>query len=213
MSVFQKIKRSVMQKSRSKKLDHFYSLCDTQSLVLDVGVSNNEHNDSVNLFLRNFRLSSSQYTGLAVQPMDDIRKKYSDKKFIEYPGGVFPFAENEFDWVFSNAVIEHVGNREDQIVFVNEMLRVGKNVFFTTPNKWFPIESHTNVFFRHWFNESFYNWCKLNQPYWTADNLLLLGRNELNDILEGSNAERYQIQSNRTLGWPMTFTVVCSAEK
>lgn len=213
MSVFQKIKRSVMQKSRSKKLDHFYSLCDTRSLVLDVGVSNNEHNDSVNLFLRNFRLSPSQYTGLAVQPMDDIRKKYSDKKFIEYPGGVFPFAENEFDWVFSNAVIEHVGNREDQIVFVNEMLRVGKNVFFTTPNKWFPIESHTNVFFRHWFNESFYNWCKLNQPSWTADNLLLLGRNELNDILEGSNAERYQIQSNRTLGWPMTFTVVCSAEK
>ncbi len=92
------------------------------------------------------------------------------------------------------------------------MLRVGKNVYFTTPNKWFPIESHTNVFFRHWFDESFYKWCKLNQPYWSADNLLLLGKGELNEILEESNAECYQIQINRTLGWPMTFTVVCSTE-
>ena len=212
MSIFQKVKQSVIQRSRSKKLDHFYSLCGTQSSVLDVGVSYNEHNDSVNLFLRIFRLNSNLYTGLAVQPMDDIRKKYLEKKFVEYPGGIFPFAENEFEWVFSNAVIEHVGDREDQLVFLNEMLRVGKNIFFTTPNKWFPIESHTNVFFRHWFDESFYKWCKLNQPFWSADNLLLLGKAELNEILEESNAECYQIQIYRTLGWPMTFTVVCSTE-
>ncbi len=212
MSIIQKVKQSVMQRSRSEKLDHFYSLCDSQSSVLDVGVTNNEHNDSVNLFLRNFRLNPNQYTGLAVQTMDEIRKKYSGKSFVEYPGGIFPFSENEFDWVFSNAVIEHVGNKDDQLIFLNEMLRVGKNVFFTTPNKWFPIESHTNVFFRHWFDEGFYNWCKLNQPCWSADNLLLLGKRELNEILKTSNAICYQIQSNRTLGWPMTFTVVCSTE-
>ena len=201
-----------MRRSRSEKLDHFYSLCDIQSSVLDVGVSHREHDDSINLFLRNFRLKASQYTGLAVQPMDDIRRKYPEKKFIEYPGGIFPFAENEFEWVFSNAVIEHVGNRADQLLFINEMLRVGKNVFFTTPNKWFPIESHTNVFLRHWFDERFYNWCKLNQPYRSVDNLLLFGRGDLNKIMEKSNAETYKIKSNRTLGWPMTFTVVCSTE-
>ena len=213
MSIFIIIKQYVMQKSRLKKLDHFYSLCEVQSSILDVGVSNNEHNDSVNLFLKNFRFDSSQYTGLAVEPMDDIRKKYSGKKFVEYPGGTFPFSENEFDWVFSNAVIEHVGNKDNQLFFLNEMLRVGKNVFFTTPNKWFPIESHTNVFFRHWFDESFYKWCKLNKPFWSVDNLLLLGKRELNEILKESNAEYYQIQINRILGWPMTFTVVCSTKK
>ncbi|GJL74293.1 MAG: hypothetical protein NMNS02_03990 [Nitrosomonas sp.] len=201
-----------MQHSRTKKLDHFYSLCDKQSSVLDVGVSSNEHNDSVNLFLRNFRLNACQYTGLAIQPMDNIRKKYSKKNFVEYSGGIFPFSENEFDWVFSNAVIEHVGNKNDQILFVNEMLRVGKNVFFTTPNKWFPIESHTNVFFRHWFDNSFYEWCKLNKPFWSIDNLLLLGKENLNEIMEASNAKKYKIINNRILGWPMTFTVVCSKE-
>lgn len=212
MSIFQTVKRSVMLRSRSKKLDHFYSLCGSQSTVLDVGVSNIEHNDSINLFLKNFRLNSNQYTGLAVEPMDDIRKKYPDKKFVEYPGGIFPFADNEFDWVFSNAVIEHVGNREDQLVFLNEMLRVGKNVFFTTPNKWFPIESHTNVFFRHWFNERFYAWCLINQPYWSADNLLLLDAGELKKLAEKSKAKLWEIRRNRTLGLTMTFTVTCSAK-
>lgn len=201
-----------MQKSRIKKIDHFYSMCDPQSSVLDVGVGGYECNEWVNLFLRKFRFDSSQYTGLAVQPMDDIRNRYSAKKFVEYSGGIFPFTENEFDWVFSNAVIEHVGNQNDQLLFLNEMLRVGKSVFFTTPNKWFPVESHTNVFFRHWFDESFYKWCKLNQPCWSIDNLLLLGKGGLNDIMEESSANEYKIRSNRTLGWPMTFTIVCSTE-
>lgn len=212
MSVFGKIKESVMQKSRSEKLEHFYSLCDQNASVLDVGVSDNEHNDSINLFLRNFRLDSSQYTGLAVEPMDGIRKQHPNKRFVEYPGGVFPFADQEFDWVFSNAVIEHVGNPDDQLLFLNEMLRVSKNVFFTTPNKWFPIESHTNVFFRHWFDNHFYQWCETNQPYWNRNNLLLLGKKHLTQIVTQSKAKRYDIQSNCTFGWPMTYTVVCSME-
>ena len=212
MSIFQKAKKIAMQRSRSEKLDQFYSLCDRQSTVLDVGVTNNERHDSANLFLRNFRLNDSQYTGLAVQSMDGIRKRYPGKKFVEYPGRDFPFSENEFDWVFSNAVIEHVGNRADQLLFLNEMLRVGRNVFFTTPNKWFPIESHTNVFFRHWFDKGFYEWCKLNEPFWSIDNLLLFGGGELYKMMEKSNAGNFNIQRNRTLGWPMTFSVVCSKE-
>lgn len=212
MSIFEKTKLIAMQKSRFKKLDHFYSLCDKQSFVLDVGVSKNKYADSTNLFLKNFKLTDTQYTGLAVQKMDGIRKKYPEKKFVEYLGGVFPFDDEEFDWVFSNAVIEHVGNREDQLLFLNEMLRVGKNVFFTTPNRWFPIESHTNTFIRHWFNESFYKWCKLNRPKWNIDNLLLFGRKDLILIIEKSNAQRYKIKSNRIIGWPMTFTIVCSKD-
>lgn len=199
-----------MQWSRSKKLDHFYLGCSSDSKVLDVGVSNLEHNDQVNLFLRNFRLSSSQYTGLAVESMDDIRKKYPDKSFVEYDGNVFPFEDKSFDWVFSNAVIEHVGDQDKQILFINEMLRVGKNVFFTTPNKYFPIESHTNVIFRHWSDNSFYQWCKNNNPIWSKQNLVLLGPKDLEYLMKKSTSQNYRIYKNRILGWPMTLTVVCS---
>lgn len=199
-----------MKRSRAKKLEHFYSLCAPESSVLDVGVSCNEHNKSINFLLNNFRFDDDQYTGLAIQSMEDIRKKHPKKKFVEYPGGVFPFADNQFDWVFSNAVIEHVGNKTDQLLFINEMLRVGESVFFTTPNKWFPIESHTNVFFLHWLDEYFYEWCKRNKPFWNAENLLLLGKVDLIAFLEQSHAKYYKIYSNRIFGWPMTFTIVCS---
>ena len=211
MSTVTKIKEFVSGKSRIKKLDHFYSLCSPQSSILDVGVSNNEYNTSINLFLNNFRLCDHQYTGLAIQQMAGIKKKHPNKKFIEYTGGVFPFRNKKFDWVHSNAVIEHVGSQKDQLLFINEMLRVGKNVFFTTPNKWFPVESHTNTFFRHWFNEYFYGWCKRNEPFWSMDNLLLLGLSDIRSLMEQSCAKHYEINSNRFLGWPMTFTIVCSS--
>ena len=182
------------------------------SRILDVGVSNYEYNDQVNLFLKNFRLDSTQYTGLAIEPMDDIKKKYSEKVFVEYQGGIFPFKDNAFDWVFANAVIEHVGSKKDQLLFLNEMLRVGKNVFLTTPNKYFPIESHTNTILRHWFNDSFYAWCKKKRSYWTTENLLLLGIVGLKNLLNTSNADNILIKKIKMLGWTMNFTVVCSSE-
>lgn len=210
MPILLSLKSYLMEKSRTKKLNHFYSLCDLKASILDVGVSSSTYNDQMNLFLKNFRFQSSQYTGLAVESMDKMRKQYPDKKFVEYPGDTFPFKDKEFDWVFSNAVIEHVGAKENQILFINEMLRVSKNVFFTTPNKYFPVESHTNVFFRHWFDDSFYRWCKQHHPYWSIDNLLLLGLKNLIEIIELSNAKIYKITKNRLLGWPMTFSVVCN---
>lgn len=210
MSIYKDFKSLVMHRSRSKKLDHFYSLCEQQSNVLDVGVSKHKSNDHENMFLNTFRFDSNQYTGLAIQPMKEIAEMHPGKRFVEYPGGAFPFRDKEFDWVFSNAVIEHVGVDEEKILFINEMLRVSKNVFFTTPNKYFPIESHTNVIFRHWFTNSFHKWAKKKYPKWREERLLLLGSNDLKKLLVKSNAKNYLIQKNRMLGWPMTLTVVCS---
>jgi len=125
---------------------------------------------------------------------------------------LFPFRDNEFEWVFSNAAIEHVGTYDDQLQFLNEMMRVGKNVFFTTPNRWFPIESHTNAFFLHWLpSEIFFKWSARYKPYWTKDNLNLLDYQLLVWLLADSNAKEYEIIPNRLLGWTMTFSVFCSA--
>lgn len=199
-----------MKKSRQKKLAQFYASCPSESTVLDVGVSNIEHNNQINMFLNEFRFSSDKYTGLAVENMDEIRKKHLDKRFVEYPGGIFPFLDNEFDWAFSNAVIEHVGNRDDQILFLNEMMRVSNRVFFTTPNKFFPVESHTNVLFRHWNDKIFYKWCQKHNPYWSVSNLVLLDFDSLDDLMKHSAAKNYKIYRNRFMGWTMTFTVICS---
>ena len=114
--------------------------------VLDVGVSPNDWSDSVNVFMKRFRGDDSSYTGLAVENIDDIARLNPGKSFCQYGGGTFPFKDDAFDWVFSNAVIEHVGGRKEQVHFLQEMCRVSRHVFFTTPNKYFPVgEPHQYV--------------------------------------------------------------------
>jgi hypothetical protein len=208
--MLQVLKRKAMKMSRAKKLDHFYSLC-SGGKILDAGVSSSARVAGENIFLSSFRFPGDAYVGLGIEDLSELAAKHPDKKFVTYAGRNFPFQDDEFDWVFSNAVIEHVGGRAAQTFFLNEMLRVGKNVFFTTPNKYFPVESHTNAILLHWLpGDPFYNWCARHSPYWTKENLQLLSHADLLEVIEASNATSYQLYQNRILGWPMTFTAVCS---
>ena len=52
------------------------------------------------------------------------------------------FGDYQFDIVFSNSTIEHVGNIEDQRAMANEIMRVGQKYYIQTPNRYFPIEPH-----------------------------------------------------------------------
>jgi len=63
-------------------------------------------------------------------------------KAIIYGGGCFPFDDFEFDVVFSNSVIEHLGDFLDQKLFATEVQRVSKRYFLQTPSFWFPYEPH-----------------------------------------------------------------------
>jgi SAM-dependent methyltransferase len=52
------------------------------------------------------------------------------------------FPDQEFDVVFSNSVIEHVGDPAAQRQAADEIKRVGKRYFVQTPNRNFPLEPH-----------------------------------------------------------------------
>jgi hypothetical protein len=64
-------------------------------------------------------------------------------------GRALPFPDRSFDIVFSNSVIEHVGNFESQQQFANEISRVARSYWVQTPNRHFPVEPHLLTPFLH----------------------------------------------------------------
>jgi ubiquinone/menaquinone biosynthesis C-methylase UbiE len=52
------------------------------------------------------------------------------------------FRDKEYDVVFSNSVIEHVGDYGQQRQMAEEVRRVGRRYFLQTPNRSFPVEPH-----------------------------------------------------------------------
>ena len=56
----------------------------------------------------------------------------------------------KYDLSFSNSVIEHLGNYENQKKFANLHTMIAKYYYCQTPNKYFPIEPHFMIpFFQH----------------------------------------------------------------
>jgi SAM-dependent methyltransferase len=108
-----------------------------------------------------------QITALGLHDGTAFRARYPAVRYVQGDATALPFADGEFDIVFSNAVIEHLGGREQQRTFVYEALRVGRRVFITTPNRRFPLELHTRLPLVHWLPGN------LSQPLYRA-----LGREE-----------------------------------
>jgi len=102
----------------------------------------------------------SRVTTLNIRPPDSNDRLC---RFIQGNACAMPFADKSFDWVFSNAVIEHVGDRHLQMMMADEVRRVSRRGYFiATPNWWFPLDPHSMTPFYHWLPES----RKGDDPYW-----------------------------------------------
>ena len=87
----------------------------------------------------------------SVEDASKLEQLYVGAKFIQTsPDKPFPFKDKQFNIVFCAAVIEHVGDYNEQAEFLSECMRVGQKLYLTTPNKNFFIEVHTYLPFLHW---------------------------------------------------------------
>jgi 2-polyprenyl-3-methyl-5-hydroxy-6-metoxy-1,4-benzoquinol methylase len=94
---------------------------------------------------------------LAVRPrvtlLNTPRTKEEMSRAAEWVAGdgrTLPFADRSFDIVFSNSVIEHVGDWSSQERFAREVMRVGRGYWVQTPNRRFPVEQHLLTPLVHW---------------------------------------------------------------
>lgn len=84
-------------------------------------------------------------SNIAPQHLEAIRAAYPAIRTVLADARRLPFRDKEFDLVYSSAVIEHVGGPADQARMAEEVRRVGKRWFITTPNRWYPFEFHTRM--------------------------------------------------------------------
>jgi hypothetical protein len=89
-------------------------------------------------------------TAVSDVPLPNFAREFPTVRTVTASGTELPFEDDAFDVAFSNAVVEHVGSEEGQRQFVAELCRVAPRVFLSTPNRWFPVETHTLVPFVHW---------------------------------------------------------------
>jgi SAM-dependent methyltransferase len=149
-----------------------------ETTVLDVGADDSafgEHERCGTLnFFEQLYPWPGRITALGLNEGTRFRESFPDTRYVQGNALEMPFADGEFDIVFSNAVIEHVGGREQQRRFVEESLRVARRAFVTTPNRWFPVEVHTRLPFVHWFPDPVaHRAYDLARKPWAKENVLL----------------------------------------
>jgi hypothetical protein len=172
--------------------------------VLDLGASALDDLPGENYFLRRYPYPE-QVTAVGIDDFSALRERYADVTFVTADGRDLPFADAEFDIVHSNAVIEHVGDRAQQQRFVDELVRVARAGFVTTPNRWFPIETHCKLPLLHWLPRPVVSWLArvLKEPdlrWW------LLGARAFRGLFPAGLALR--TAHTRVLLWPVTLIVV-----
>lgn len=103
-----------------------------------------------------FAEAGAEVSGIEIEKdLFEISKSFAESRnakveFILYDGKKMSFGDNSFDAVLSISVLEHV---TDPINYLSEIFRVlkpGGYFYLAFPNRLWPRETHTLLWFVHW---------------------------------------------------------------
>ncbi len=107
--------------------------------MLDIGTGNGEIAHHL-----------SQHFDVTSVDIVDQRQKREGFSFIKANGEQLPFANQSFDVVVSNHVIEHIANADHHLAEIARILKPDGLAYLATPNRNWPWEVHYHVSLLHY---------------------------------------------------------------
>ena len=212
MKIVSRIADAVSGYNRARKYALFLEcLKPTQSdKLLDVGYADQEYSLNDNYIEKHYP-HPNNITALGILEPSQFKIRYPEVVTVRYDGSTFPFDNGQFEIGCSNAVLEHVGDTSTQTLFLSELTRTCKRVFVTTPNRFFPIETHTRVPLLHWLPKAWFDrvLLLLGKSWATGNYMNLLSERDLKRLLNRADVIHYKIFRNRYFLFTLDFVVIC----
>ena len=179
--------------------------------ILDVGATSDQTYTHSN-YLEAWCPGKGRITAVGIDDASFLETQYPGLRYLPADGRDLPFPDGAFDHVHSSAVLEHVGNRDNQARFLRELWRVTrKTLFVTTPNRAFPVEFHTVLPLVHWLPPATFRALlrRIGRGFFAdEDNLNLMTHGDLRRAAAAAGIEDAETQSVSLLGWPSNLLLV-----
>lgn len=204
---------AVSARSREKKFRQFLDLMHPapEASLLDVGVNTREYSLTDNYLEKHYPFPS-RITAVGLEDGRAFSERYPNITYRQTTLGTpLPFPDHAFTFVYSNAVIEHVGRHAEQLFFLQELMRVARHGYVTTPNRYFPVETHTRVPLLHIllpkriFDRTLI-W--IGKSWATGDYMHCLSGNELRALCHEAGLHDFTLIPNRFCGLTLTWTLI-----
>lgn len=126
------------------------------------------------------------------------------------------YEKGDFDIIYSNSVIEHMGSIEGQEKFADEVMRVCDRFIIQTPSLWFPLEPHCRIpffqFIPHFIRAFLIMWFKINyfpqqktysEAYRVSKTTLLFTKSRLKRLFPNC-----ECKTEKLFGLPKSYIIV-----
>ncbi len=203
------LQRQFSRRSRERRAAIFRNLfsLDQDTKILDLG---SETGAAIKAVLEGtpVRPRNVHIADIDAQAVAQGSREFGFTPVVIGEGEALPFPDGFFDIVYCSSVIEHVtvpktivwelrssrefraASRKRQKAFADEIKRLGKRYFVQTPNRHFPIESHTWLPFIGWLpRRLLIPTLRLTNLFWvkTANpDFHLLDKEEMTRLFEGA---------------------------